>query len=160
MDLWIEFYFALSEKWAVGVMGCRSNGMSELWAVGIMLRIRERMVGGFTTTYAFCAYHHWCCEFEYCSGRGVQHCVIVSHENGMKTDIMELADANFHCLVLWCLTPLSTIFQLYRGGQFYWLRKRSTQRKPPTCHKSLTNFITQCCTPRPEQYSNSQHQWW
>ena len=39
MDLWIEFYFALSEKWAVGVMGCRSNGLSELWALGIMLRI-------------------------------------------------------------------------------------------------------------------------
>jgi len=30
------------------------------------------------------------------------------------------------------LTPLSTLFQLYRG------RNWSTQSKPPTCRKSLT----------------------
>ena len=53
---------------------------------------------------------------------------------------------------LWCLVPLSTIFQLYRGGQCYWWRK------PPTCRKSLTNFITNVVssTPRHEQGSNSQ----
>ena len=32
------------------------------------------MVDGFT--YAISAYHHWCCEFESRSGRGVQHYVI------------------------------------------------------------------------------------
>ena len=37
----------------------------------------------------------------------------------------------------WCLASLSTIFQLYHGGG-----NRRTRRKPLTCRKSLTNFIT------------------
>jgi len=36
---------------------------------------RDRMVVGFTITYAISAYHHWCCEFVSRSGRGVQHYV-------------------------------------------------------------------------------------
>jgi hypothetical protein len=37
---------------------------------------RDRMVVGFTTTYAISANHHCFCEFKSRSGRGVQHYVI------------------------------------------------------------------------------------
>ena len=49
---------------------------------------------------------------------------------------------NTSAIKVWlvCLTPLSTIIQLYRGGQFYWWRK------PQTCRKSLTNAMNEVPT--------------
>jgi len=39
-------------------------------------RGRDRLVVGFTTTYAISVYRHWCCEFESWSRWRVQHYVI------------------------------------------------------------------------------------
>jgi hypothetical protein len=55
-------------------------------------------------------------------------------------DVIDQYEIRSVAIAVWLLygvlTSLSIVVQLYRGCQFYWWRK------PPTCRKSLTNFIT------------------
>jgi hypothetical protein len=56
-------------------------------------------------------------------------------------------------LGLWCLMPLSTIFQSHRVGQFYWWIKQEYPEKTTDkfCHLMLYS--------RYERGSNSQFNW-
>ena len=56
---------------------------------------------------------------------------------------------------LWCLTPLSTILQLYRGAQFYWRRKSEYLEKTTELSQTLSHNVV-LSTPPHEQGSNSQ----
>ena len=53
-------------------------------------RGHDRMVVGFTTTYAISVYHHWWCVFESRSGRCVQHYVLKFVNKTDRHDIAEI----------------------------------------------------------------------
>ena len=73
--------------------------------------------------------------------------LVFTHENiyYQVTSIIYKFVFDFYVgLGLWCLMPLSTIFQLYRDSQFYWCWKPEKTTDLPQVSDTLSHNVVSC----------------
>jgi hypothetical protein len=66
----------------------------------------------------------------------------INSSHGWTLELKVLSASYF--LGLWCLTPLSTIFQLYRGGRIYLWRKPQYLEKTTDLSQVMLYQVTPC----------------
>ena len=76
---------------------------------------------------------------------------VISCQSVLLADETEVPGENHRPAASHWQTLFSYIVSVSFIGGGNW----STQRKPPTCYKSLTNFITKCCI----EYTSPHHEW-